>query len=58
MIPTLYPVATALVYYHRRIRRKGFDIERMMDAAGLNSTGTLPGSKGPMAQAGTEEIRP
>jgi len=32
----IYPIAITLFYYDQRIRREGFDIERMMEAAGMN----------------------
>jgi hypothetical protein len=31
-------IVLTLLYYDQRIRREGFDVERMMDAAGLNPT--------------------
>jgi hypothetical protein len=31
----IYPIALTLFYYDQRIRLEGYDIERMMDAAGL-----------------------
>jgi hypothetical protein len=37
----LYPIALTLFYYDQRMRREGYDIERLMEAAGMNST-TLP----------------
>jgi hypothetical protein len=30
-------IAVTLFYYDQRIRYEGYDIERMMDAAGLNA---------------------
>ena len=35
LIGPIYPIALTLIYYDQRIRREGYDIERMMDAAGL-----------------------
>ncbi len=32
----LYPIAVTLFYYDQRIRREEYDIERMMETAGLN----------------------
>jgi hypothetical protein len=32
-----YPIAIALIYYDQRIRHEGFDIEWMMNAAGMNA---------------------
>jgi hypothetical protein len=34
----IYPIAITLIYYDQRIRKEGYDIERMMDAAGLNES--------------------
>jgi hypothetical protein len=31
----IYPIAITLFYYDQRIRREGYDIERMMDSAGM-----------------------
>lgn len=31
----LFPIAITLIYYDQRIRLEGFDIEWMMDAAGM-----------------------
>jgi hypothetical protein len=33
----LYPVVLLLLYYDQRVRKEGYDIERMIDAAGLSS---------------------
>jgi len=33
----IYPIALTLLYYDQRIRNEGYDIERMMEAAGLNA---------------------
>lgn len=35
----LYPIALTLIYYDQRIRREGYDIEKMMEAAGLGDAG-------------------
>lgn len=43
----IYPIAVTLFYYDQRIRLEGFDIERMMAAAGLDGVVA--------ADAGTEE---
>ena len=37
LIGPLYPIAITLFYYDQRIRKEGYDIEHMMDAAGLNA---------------------
>jgi hypothetical protein len=31
----LYPIVLLLLYYDQRVRKEGYDVERMMDAAGL-----------------------
>ena len=33
----IFPIAITLIYYDQRIRKEGYDIERMIDAAGLNA---------------------
>lgn len=38
LIGPLFPIALTLIYYDQRIRLEGYDIERMMEAAGMNST--------------------
>jgi hypothetical protein len=38
----IFPIALTLFYYDQRIRHEGYDIERMMEAAGLNATVTTP----------------
>jgi hypothetical protein len=38
----IYPIALTLFYYDQRIRKEGFDIERLMESAGLNANATLP----------------
>jgi len=42
LIAPIYPIALTLFYYDQRIRLEGYDIERMMDAAGLNAPVTPP----------------
>jgi hypothetical protein len=37
LIP-VFPIALTLFYYDQRIRQEAFDIERMMEAAGMNAT--------------------
>jgi hypothetical protein len=36
VIAPIFPIALTLIYYDQRIRLEGFDIERMMQAAGMN----------------------
>jgi len=42
LILPIYPIAITLFYYDQRIRHEGYDIERMMEAAGLNAPVTTP----------------
>jgi hypothetical protein len=35
LIASIFPIASTLIYYDQRIRKAGYDIEPMMDAAGL-----------------------
>jgi len=37
LIGPIYPIAITLFYYDQRIRKEGYDIERMMEAAGLHA---------------------
>jgi hypothetical protein len=37
LIGPILPIALTLFYYDQRIRHEGYDIERMMEAAGLNA---------------------
>jgi hypothetical protein len=37
VVTPLFPIALTLIYYDQRIRQEGFDIEMMMDAAGMNA---------------------
>ncbi len=43
LIRPIYPIAITLFYYDQRIRKEGYDIERLMDAAGLSASAP-PGS--------------
>jgi len=38
----IYPIAITLFYYDQRIRREGYDIERLMESAGMTATLTPP----------------
>jgi len=42
LIGPIYPIALTLFYYDQRMRREGYDIERMMEAAGMTASQTLP----------------
>ena len=54
----IYPIAITLFYYDQRIRLEGYDIERMMDAAGMNAAETPLVSDGHIAPAAPEEVQP
>jgi hypothetical protein len=51
LIRPIYGIALVLFYYDQRIRHEGYDIERMMEAAGLNAPVTPPTGDGPGAPA-------
>ena len=51
LIGPMYPIALTLFYYDQRIRKEGYDIERMMDAAGLNAPRTPPSGEDAPAPA-------
>jgi hypothetical protein len=53
----IYPIALTLFYYDQRIRREGYDIERMMEAAGLNAPLIPPATDG-LTASGSEEAQP
>jgi len=55
LVGPLFPIATTLFYYDQRMRHEGYDIERMMEAAGLNGPEALPGEHGSFAPSGAEE---
>jgi hypothetical protein len=57
LVGPIYPIALTLFYYDQRIRHEGYDIERMMDDAGLNATATPPASGEPVTPAIVEESR-
>jgi len=46
----IFPIALALFYYDQRMRREGYDIERLMDAAGLQAPLTPPAEAAHSAQ--------
>jgi hypothetical protein len=46
-----FPIALTLFYYDQRIRHEGYDIERMMDVAGLNAPAPSPSAEAPAASA-------
>jgi hypothetical protein len=51
----IFPIASTLFYYDQRMRREGYDIERLMDAAGLHAPPAPPAET---AQASEEEALP
>jgi hypothetical protein len=53
----VYGIALTLFYFDQRMRKEGFDIEWMMEAAGLGSVGTLPGEGTLGARAQAEELQ-
>lgn len=42
LIGPVFPIAATLFYYDQRIRLEGYDIEWMMDAAGMNTPDPVP----------------
>ena len=53
----IFPIAITLFYYDQRIRREGYDIERMMDTAGMNAPGPSLGGESTVVPA-AEEVQP
>jgi hypothetical protein len=51
LIGPIFPIAITLFYYDQRIRHEGYDIERMMDEAGLNAPVTSLSGESPAASA-------
>jgi hypothetical protein len=49
---SLLPIAITLIYYDQRIRHEGYDIEEMMDVAGLSEVGTMAGSAAQSQESG------
>jgi hypothetical protein len=56
LIGPIYPIAITLFYYDQRIRREGYDIERMMETAGLIAPAPPPA--GDSLTASVPEGRP
>lgn len=54
----IYATGITLFYYDQRVRKEGYDIEWMMQAAGMTAPATLPGGDGQPAHAGTDEVQP
>jgi hypothetical protein len=55
LIGPIFPIALTLFYYDQRIRQEGYDIERMMEAAGMNAPVTPHSGDGLVAPAVTGE---
>jgi hypothetical protein len=53
----IYPIAITLFYYDQRIRLEGYDIERMMDAAGMNAPEASLVGDSPIMSAAPEEVQ-
>jgi hypothetical protein len=51
---TFVLIALTLFYYDQRIRHEGYDIERMMDAAGMITPATPSAEAGPVAPLAEE----
>jgi hypothetical protein len=54
VVGPLYPIAITLLYYDQRSRKEGYDVEKMMEAAGLTE---LAGSMAPAAAASGNAVR-
>lgn len=54
-VSPLFPIALTLIYYDQRIRREGFDIETMMEAAGMNPTAATVPAVASVGANGSEE---
>jgi hypothetical protein len=54
----LSAIVLTVLYYDQRIRREGYDVERMMDAAGMTAPGVSLASDSPIASAAPEEVQP
>jgi hypothetical protein len=57
LVGPVYPIAITLFYYDQRIRHEGYDIERMMEEAGMTAPSNPPSGDNPIAPA-AEEPRP
>ena len=57
LVAPLFPIALTLIYYDQRIRLEGFDIERLMDAAGMNIPIPAHASEAKIASAPLEETQ-
>jgi hypothetical protein len=57
LIGPIYPITLTLFYYDQRIRHEGYDIERMMDDAGMNAPGASLAGDGTVVSV-AEEVQP
>jgi len=55
LVAPILPIALTLFYYDQRIRHEGYDIEDMMESAGLNSTAAQLIAKEPVAPSTAQE---
>jgi hypothetical protein len=53
----LFPIAITLIYYDQRIRLEGFDIEWMMDLAGMSAPASDLVLTAEIASPAGEEMR-
>jgi hypothetical protein len=60
LLGPIYPIASTLFYYDQRMRREGYDIEKLMDAAGLNALApsTALAENGPVVSTESAEALP
>lgn len=56
LIGPIFTIALTLIYYDQRIRKEGYDIERMMDAAGLSAP-AMPATAG-AGDSAEAEVQP
>ena len=51
----IYATGFTLFYYDQRVRKEGYDLERMMQAAGLQTSAQIPATQGTYIPAHPEE---
>jgi hypothetical protein len=47
LIAPIYPVIVIVLYYDQRVRKEGYDVERMIEAAGLTGPAPVPATEPP-----------
>ena len=57
LIGPIYPIALTLFYYDQRIRREGYDVEMMLESAGMNAPAVLPAEGTLITPAAEEEVQ-